>query len=40
MGTETGKKVRTMVDSETDEKLMSSICLAEVYSKILRIEGE
>lgn len=40
MGTESGKKVKEIIDSEADEKLTPSICLAEIYSKILRTEDE
>jgi len=40
MGTETGRKVRSIIDSEADEKLTPSICLAEIYAKILRTEDE
>lgn len=40
MGTEAGAKVKEIVDSETDEKLTPSICLAEIYAKILRTEDE
>lgn len=38
MGTEMGKRVKEIVDSEADEKLTPSICLAEIYAKILRTE--
>jgi predicted nucleic acid-binding protein len=40
MGTEAGKKVKQIIDTETDEKLTPSICLAEIYSKILKMEDE
>lgn len=40
MGTEPGRKVREIIDSETDEKLTPSICLAETYAKILKTEDE
>ena len=40
MGTEAGARVKRIVDSETDEKLTPSICLAEIYAKILRTEDE
>jgi predicted nucleic acid-binding protein len=40
MGTEAGARVKEIVDSEADEKLTPSICLAEIYSKILRTEDE
>lgn len=40
MGTEAGRKVKQIIDSEADEKLTPSICLAEVYAKILKAEDE
>jgi predicted nucleic acid-binding protein len=40
MGTEAGARVKAIVDSEADEKLTPSICLAEIYAKILRTEDE
>jgi len=40
MGTEAGARVKQIVDSEADEKLTPSICLAETYAKILRTEDE
>lgn len=40
MGTEAGRKVKEIIDSEADEKLTPSICLAEVYAKILKAEDE
>ena len=40
MGTEAGARVKEIVDSETDEKLTPSICLAEIYAKILGTEDE
>jgi predicted nucleic acid-binding protein len=40
MGTEAGARVKEIVDSEAAEKLTPSICLAEIYAKILRIEDE
>jgi predicted nucleic acid-binding protein len=40
MGTESGRKVKEIIDSERDEKLTPSICLAETYAKILRTEDE
>jgi len=40
MGTDAGKKVKAIVDSEADEKLTPSICLAEIYAKVLRTEGQ
>ena len=40
MGTEAGARVKEIVDSEVEEKLTPSICLAEIYAKILRTEDE
>lgn len=40
MGTEAGRKVKQIIDSEADEKLTPSICLAEIYAKILKTEDE
>jgi predicted nucleic acid-binding protein len=40
MGTEAGRKVKEIVDTEADEKLTPSICLAETYAKILKTEDE
>lgn len=40
MGTEAGRKVKAIIDSEANEKLTPSICLAEIYAKILRTEDE
>ena len=40
MGTEPGGKVKEIIDSEADEKLTPSICLAETYAKILKTEDE
>jgi len=39
MGTVVGEKVRKTVDSSADEKLTPTICLAEIYAKVLRVEG-
>ncbi len=39
MGTDGGRKVKAIVDSEVNEKLTPSICLAEIYAKILRSEA-
>ena len=38
MGTDGGEKVKAILDSEVNEKLTPSICLAEIYAKILRSE--
>ena len=40
MGSEAGKKVKQIMDTETDEKLTPSICLAETYAKILKTEDK
>ena len=40
MGTEAGRKVKQIIDSETDEKLTPSICLTETYAKILKTEDK
>ena len=40
MGTEAGREVKEIIDSEADEKLTPSICLAEIYAKILKTEDE
>jgi len=40
MGTEAGRKVKQIIDSETDEKLTPSICLTETYVKILKTEDK
>lgn len=40
MGTEAGKRVNTIVESEADEKLTPSICMAEIYAKVLKTEDQ
>ena len=40
MGTEAGRKVKQIIDTEAYEKLTPSICLAETYAKILKTEDE
>jgi len=40
MGTDAGRKVKSIVDSEMDEKITPTICLAEIYAKVLRTEDE
>ena len=40
MGTEVGGRAKEIIDSEADEKLTPSICLAEAYAKILKTEDE
>ncbi len=39
MGTKTGEKVRPIIEG-LDEKITPTICLAEIYAKILKVEGE
>ena len=39
MGTVAGEQVKKIVESSTDEKLTPTICLAEIYAKVLRVEG-
>jgi predicted nucleic acid-binding protein len=39
MGTPKGEKVRPIIDC-SDEKITPTICLAEVYSKTLRVENQ
>ena len=39
MGTDAGEKVKGIIDSVADEKLTPTICLAEIYAKVLRVEG-
>ena len=39
MGTLAGEKARKIIDSTSDEKLTPTICVAEIYAKILRTEG-
>jgi len=39
MGTEAGVRAKEIIDSTDDEKLTPTICMAEVYSKVLRVEG-
>jgi len=40
MGGQTGRKVKEIIDNEADEKLTPSICLAEMYAKILKTEDK
>lgn len=40
MGTERGRKAKIVLDSREHEKLTPSICVAEVYAKALKLEGE
>jgi len=39
MGTSAGEKARKVIDSSADEKLTPTICMAEIYAKVLRVEG-
>lgn len=39
MGTEAGGKVKSIIEG-LDEKITPTICLAEVYAKTLKVEGE
>jgi len=39
MGTTAGEKVKNIIDSSAEEKLTPTICLAEVYAKVLKVEG-
>ncbi len=38
MGTETGEKTKAIIEN-SEEKITPTICLAEVYSKTLKVEG-
>ncbi|MEM2759658.1 MAG: hypothetical protein QXU32_08925 [Nitrososphaerales archaeon] len=37
---ESGEKARQIVDSIEHEKFTTSICIAEVYAKALKVEGQ
>jgi predicted nucleic acid-binding protein len=39
MGTTAGMEAKRIIDSTANEKLTPTICLAEIYSKVLRVEG-
>ncbi|MCX8183741.1 MAG: type II toxin-antitoxin system VapC family toxin [Crenarchaeota archaeon] len=39
MGTKEGEKAKTIIEG-LDEKFTPTICLAEVYAKTIRVEGE
>lgn len=39
MGSFAGEKVKEIMDSTADEKLTPTICIAEIYAKVLRTEG-
>jgi len=40
MGSPRGKAVKEIIDSSADEKFTPAICVAEVYAKSLKNEGE
>jgi len=39
MGTEAGEKARQIIESSENEKLTPTICLSEIYAKVLKTEG-
>jgi len=39
MGTVAGEKAREIIESSEHEKLTPTICLSEIYAKILKVEG-
>lgn len=39
MGTGAGEEARKVIDSVDDEKLTPTICVTEIYSKSLKVEG-
>ncbi len=39
MGTTTGEKVKEIIDASKHEKLTPTICVAEIYVRVLRVEG-
>jgi len=39
MGSVAGEKAKKIIDSSVDEKLTPTICIAEIYAKVLRVEG-
>ncbi|MCP8307202.1 MAG: PIN domain-containing protein [archaeon] len=39
MGTVAGEKAKKIIDSSADEKLTPTICVAEIYAKVLRVGG-
>ena len=39
MGTAAGEKTKEIIDSSENEKLTPTICMAEIYAKVLRTEG-
>lgn len=40
MGTKSGERVKSVIDSTEDENFTPSICVAEVYAKALKVEDE
>ena len=40
MGTAAGGMVKRIVDSSASEKLTPTVCIAEMYAKVLRAEGQ
>jgi predicted nucleic acid-binding protein len=40
MGTAKGEEAKAVVDDPAHEKLTPTICVAEVYSKALKVEGD
>lgn len=40
MGSSRGHAAKEIIDSRTEEKFTPAICIAEVYAKSLRTEGE
>lgn len=38
MGTAAGEKAKEIIDSSENEKLTPTICMAEIYAKVLRTE--
>ena len=40
MGSPRGKSAKEIIDSKADEKFTPTICVAEVYAKSLKSEGE
>jgi len=39
MGTIAGEKAKKIIDSSEEEKLTPTICMAEIYAKVLRVDG-
>jgi hypothetical protein len=40
MGTDKGETVKAIIDSREHEKLTPSICISEIYAKVLKPEGK